>query len=162
VAEIPDSDSTLRVQPAKDKVAAGVLYQDEGFGFAPEIRGKPSPVRSATLSPRRGTRKAGIRGVYAMRHPNRSFFRAPKSFRCSNLLLRVEFQVHVSRMLENSNELLACRQSILQTQVLQQTLDDPQIYCGSFCTNRSVFILVTRRHCDDTCKGVPIIYQTSL
>ncbi|MHB1549594.1 MAG: tyrosine-type recombinase/integrase [Vulcanimicrobiaceae bacterium] len=75
VARIALSDHAVealrvqRVQQAKDKLAAGPHYDDQGFVFAPEEGGMPSPG-AITHAVRRIVTKAGLtgRGLHSMRH----------------------------------------------------------------------------------------------
>jgi integrase len=75
VARIALSDHALealrvqRIQQAKDKLAAGPHYDDQGFVFTPEEGGMPSPG-AITHAVRRIVTKAGLtgRGLHSMRH----------------------------------------------------------------------------------------------
>jgi integrase len=80
VAAVALSDFALealraqRVQQAKDKLAAGATYDDQGFVFATELGGLPSPG-AISHAVRRIARRAGlsVRGVHAMRHSTGSW-----------------------------------------------------------------------------------------
>ncbi len=80
VAAVALSDFALealraqRVQQAKDKLAAGAMYDDQGFVFATELGGLPSPG-AISHAVRRIARRAGlsVRGVHAMRHSTGSW-----------------------------------------------------------------------------------------
>ncbi len=80
VAAVALSDFALeairaqRVQQAKDKLAAGAMYDDQGFVFATDLGGLPSPG-AISHAVRRIARRAGlsVRGVHAMRHSTGSW-----------------------------------------------------------------------------------------
>jgi integrase len=79
-----------RVRQAKDKLAAGEFYRDEGFVFTPELGGSPSPG-AISHAIRRIAARAGlsIRGVHAMRHSTGSWLiRAGVDIRTVAALLR--------------------------------------------------------------------------
>ncbi len=63
-----------RVQQAKDKLAAGALYDDQGFVFTSELGGLPSPGAISHAVRRIAARaKLSVRGVHAMRHSTGSW-----------------------------------------------------------------------------------------
>ena len=80
VARIALSDHALealhaqRSQQAKDKLVAGGLYDDQGFVFATERGGMPSPV-GISDAVRRIVKRAGLQGrlAHAMRHSTGSW-----------------------------------------------------------------------------------------
>jgi integrase len=80
VAKIALSDIALealrsqRVQQAKDKLAAGELYSDLGYVFAPAGGGTPSPSTMSKAVRKIATRAGlSIRGIHAMRHSTGSW-----------------------------------------------------------------------------------------
>jgi integrase len=75
VADLPLSEHavealrTQRVQQAKDKLRAGELYDDQGFVFAPEQGGMPTPSAISSAVAKIAKRaKLPLRTVHGMRH----------------------------------------------------------------------------------------------
>ena len=63
-----------RVQQAKDKLASGEFFVDEGFVFTAELGGQPSPGAISHAIRRIAARaKLSVRGVHAMRHSTGSW-----------------------------------------------------------------------------------------
>ncbi len=80
VAQIALSDFAIealraqRVQQAKDKLAAGEFFVDDGFVFTAELGGQPSPGAISHAIRRIAARaKLSVRGVHAMRHSTGSW-----------------------------------------------------------------------------------------
>jgi len=80
VAQVALSDFAIealrsqRVQQAKDKLAAGQFYIDDGFVFTAELGGKPSPGAISHAIRRIAARaRLSVRGVHAMRHSTGSW-----------------------------------------------------------------------------------------
>lgn len=80
VAQIALSDFAIealraqRVQQARDKLAAGEFFVDEGFVFSAELGGQPSPGAISHAIRRIAARaKLSVRGVHAMRHSTGSW-----------------------------------------------------------------------------------------